>query len=78
MNGTQSFYEYRFSGGEVVVGKLIPYLMQKNLFELFALTGGGDAKTEDATVRARATWWSFHCLIFCGYVLILNHECIIL
>ena len=27
------------------MGTLKHYLMQKNLFELFALTGGGDEKT---------------------------------
>ena len=41
-----------------VVGALIPYLMQKNLFELFALMGGRDVKTMSARTitRARAIW----------------------
>ena len=43
MNDILSFYECRFSGE--VVGNLKPYLMQNNLFELFALTGSGGAKT---------------------------------
>ena len=46
MNVTLSFYECRFSGwdtNEVIVTHN-PYAMQKNLFELFALTGGGDKK----------------------------------
>ena len=38
--------------------------MQKNLFELLALTNGGDAKTYGVSVcaiaHARATWWNFH------------------
>ena len=51
MNGTLSFYECRFSGGgyQEVFGTLKPYLMQKNLLELFTLTGGGDAKTLGAS-----------------------------
>ena len=43
MNGTLSFYEYRFSGVDTqeVVGTLKHYLLKSNLFELFALRGGG-------------------------------------
>ena len=51
MNNILSFYEYRFSGE--VVGNLKPYLMQKNLFELFALTGSGDAKTLGVGFRGK-------------------------
>ena len=32
-------------GHHEAAGTLIPYLMQKNLFELFALSGGRDTKT---------------------------------
>ena len=39
MNGTLSFY----NAGSVV-GTLKPYLMKKNLFELFTLIGSEDAK----------------------------------
>ena len=51
MNGTLSFYECRFSGGELV-GAPNPYLMQNNLFELFARTGGKDAKNSGTSVCA--------------------------
>ena len=34
-----------------VVGTLKPYLMQKYLFELFALTGSEDAITSDSSVH---------------------------
>ena len=46
MNGTLPFYECRLTGGDTMrgVGTLKPYLMQKNLFELFALTGRGIQK----------------------------------
>ena len=33
-----------------VVGTLKSYLMQRNLFELFALIGGGNAKTSGVSV----------------------------
>ena len=40
INGTLSFYEYMLSGRDTQT------LLQSNLFELFALIGGGgDAKT---------------------------------
>ena len=42
-----SFYECRFNGGahHEVVGTLKAYYMLRNLFELIALKGSGDAKT---------------------------------
>ena len=49
-------------GYDEVVGTLKPYLMQKNLFELFTLTDDGHGKTLSAS--ARATWWNMHYLIF--------------
>ena len=43
-----------------VVETLKPYLIQKNLFEILALTGGGDRKTSDMSTHAithtLATW----------------------
>ena len=54
MNGTLSFYEGRFSGEELV-GTPNPYLMQNNLFELFARTGGRDAKNSGTSVCAFAS-----------------------
>ena len=40
-----------------VVGTLQPYLiMQKNLFEVFALIGGGTETTLGASAYAGATW----------------------
>ena len=42
-----SFYECRLSGGDnqEVVDVLKPYLLQSNLFKLFALRGGRDTDT---------------------------------
>ena len=51
MNATFSFYECRWEYHEVV-GTFKLYLVQKNLFELFALTGDRD------------TWWNFHAYFF--------------
>ena len=62
-------------GYHEVVGTLKPYLMQKNLFGFFSLTGSRDVKTLSmcscaiihAIVHAQkqqATWWNFHYLIF--------------
>ena len=52
------FCHYMNAGSVVgyheVVGTLKPYLMQKNLFECFALTGAGTQKTLDTSVRAIA------------------------
>ena len=47
-NGTLSFYECRFSGGDTMRwwGHSNPTIYaKKNLFELFTLTGIGDANT---------------------------------
>ena len=76
MNGTLPFFKCRFTGGDTMrgVGTLKPYLMQKNLFELFALTGSGDTKTlgtNTCTISCTiahaqeqwATWWNLHYLI---------------
>ena len=41
-------------GYHEVVGTLKPYLMQKNLFECFALTGGGTQKTLGTSARVIA------------------------
>ena len=62
MNGTLSFYECRFSGGDTMRwwGILNPYLMQKKLFELFTLTGGRDVKNSGISVCTRAIWGNFH------------------
>ena len=64
MNGTLSFYECKFNG-EIPWGsgdtQTLPYIMQKNLFELFTL---GDTKTLGASGHARAIWWNFHDLYF--------------
>ena len=40
----------------LVVGTLRHYFMQKNLFELFTLTGRGHAKPLGANAWARAMW----------------------
>ena len=69
MNGTLSFYECRFSGGchEVVV-TLKRYLMQKNLFELFALRGSGDTKTSGASAHTdEPPLWNFQNTIYIVY-----------
>ena len=50
----------------------LPYA--KNLFELFALTGGRDGNTWGASARTRATWWNFHYLIFLIINLILTKK----
>ena len=44
INRTLSFHECRPPK---------PYLMQKNLFELFSLTGGGDAKASGTSACVR-------------------------
>ena len=55
MNDTLSFYK---AGS--VVGTLKPYLMKKNLFELFTLIGE-DAKTSGASTRTQQSpLWIFH------------------
>ena len=44
-----------------VVGTVKPYHMQKNLFELFALTDSRDAKTEGTISCAKEPpLWNFH------------------
>ena len=56
--GTLAFYEHRFRGGDTMrwQGRLKPYLMQKNLFEFFALTGDGDAKLWAQTLASSRAW----------------------
>ena len=39
-------------------GTLNPYLMQKKLFELFALLGSGDAKTSGMSADTVAGAWA--------------------
>ena len=57
-------------GYHELVRTLKPYLMQKNLFELFALTGDqvGDEKASFMSAHnigcAQATWWNFHYVTF--------------
>ena len=54
-------------------GDTQPYHMLKNLFELIAFKGGGDAKTwaraqglvSTTSACTRASGWNFHYLIFC-------------
>ena len=63
--------QIQWLGYHKVVGTLKPYLVQKNLFELFALIGGKYVKTLGTNARdisrviacTRATWWNFHYLI---------------
>ena len=64
MNGTLSLYECKLNGADTQGGGVLkPYLMQKSLFELFELTGGGSTKISGTSTRAIAcawaTWWYF-------------------
>ena len=53
-NGSSSFYGCRLSSGDTqLVETLKPYLLLLNLFEPFALRGGGDAKISSSCPRAR-------------------------
>ena len=51
MNGTLSFYEYRFSGGDT---QTLRYAKE---FKVFALTGSRDAKTLGVSAHGIARAW---------------------
>ena len=51
--------QVQWCGYYEVVGTLKLYLMQKNLFKLFALTGSGDAKTLAALKPPSETFITF-------------------
>ena len=52
--------QVQWFGYHEVVTTLKPYLMEKNFFEMFVLTGAGGCKRS----CPRAIWWNFHYLIF--------------
>ena len=58
-----SFYECKFSAGDTMkCGDTKPYHIQKNLFELFALTGGEDTKDfgHKFSHAQEPPLWKFH------------------
>ena len=59
MNDIFSAYEYSFSVVSILIGgwdtKLILYVVQSHLLELFALRSGGNTKTLPSCSHARAT-----------------------
>ena len=59
-----------------MVETLKSYHRQKNLFELFALTGGEDTKTLGVSARAKKPpLWNFYNI--CSIILIKSANCIL-
>ena len=74
-NGTLSFCECRFSGGDTLRwwGHSNSTLKQKNLFELLAHTGSGDAKTLDMNTCAQTQHsYPSHLVEFPGTIFLSN------
>ena len=57
-----------------VVGTFKPYLMQNNLFDVFALTDSKVKKTSGASAHVRATCWIFHYLMLCSQLLFISDQ----